>query len=267
MIFRLGLFDSGIGGFTVLRRVLERHGNIDCIYLGDTARVPYGEKRPSEIREIAKEITEWLCSQRVTAILVACNTTNSLAFDVVRDVSGLPVFGLIDSACGMITQTRVGILATPATTASNTYKSHIKSLNPGISVFQQSCPAFVPLIEDGIYKYDEIRRIATKYLTPLLDQNIEELILGCSHYPLIETLLKELIPKEIRLIDPAIGLAQQLDRYLGHSKHSEMRPYSMSNTKFCVTSDPSGFNQKAENYLGSFSEVQLVSLLPKACFS
>ena len=97
MDFRIGIFDSGVGGFSVLRRVVERHGDINCVYLGDTARVPYGEKSPSEIRVIAKEVVKWLCDQDVSTILVACNTTNSLALDIIRNGSDVPCFGLIDS--------------------------------------------------------------------------------------------------------------------------------------------------------------------------
>ncbi|WP_320667766.1 glutamate racemase [Prochlorococcus sp. MIT 1307] len=266
MIARLGLFDSGIGGFTVLNKVVERHGDVHCLYLGDTARVPYGEKQASEIRLIAKEIAHWFLCEDVSAILVACNTTNSLAFDVVQKVANIPIIGLINAAAELITESKVGVLATSATASSNAYKNQIEAFRPGTIVFEQACPAFVPLIEAGQMCSNSINRFAVEYLTPLLDAGVEVVVLGCSHYPLLQPFLQEIIPKHIRLVDPAIGLAQKLDRLLGTPKTTLQSPFSISNTRFCVTSNPIDFAAKAAHLLGVCPEVDLVSLRPKACF-
>ena len=149
MTIRLGLFDSGLGGLTVLRRVLERHGAVPMIYLGDTARVPYGSRSPSEIRSIAAEVVAWLRSQMVSTVVMACNTTNALARDVSEGQAGVPVVGLIGAAAAMVQESRVGVLATPATVASGAYRESIEALHPGTLVVQQACPDFVPLIEAG----------------------------------------------------------------------------------------------------------------------
>jgi len=263
---RLGLFDSGVGGLTVLRRVVERHGDVSCVYLGDTARVPYGEKKAAEIRSIAQQVVPWLLSQEVSAIIVACNTTNSLAFDVVQKIAGIPVLGLINAAAEMITESRVGVLATTATASSNAYRNQIEAFKPGTIVFEQACPGFVPLIEAGQLCSNSIQSLAGQYLRPLLDAQVEALILGCSHYPLLQPFLQEFIPKHVRLVDPAIGLAQKPDKLLGKPKTSMLYPFSISNTRFCVTSDPIGFSTRTERLLGNSPEVELVSLLPKACF-
>ncbi len=263
MSFRISLFDSGLGGFTVLKRVVERHGDVSCLYLGDTARAPYGEKKPLEIRLIAKEVLNWLINQDVSAILVACNTTNSLAFDVIQKFAGVPVLGLIDAAAEMITESRVGVLATSATASSNAYKNQIEAFRPGTIVFEQACPAFVPMIEKGHLFSDSIQRIAIEYLNPLFDAGIDVLILGCSHYPLLQPLLRELTPKHVRLVDPAVGLAQQLDKLLGKPTISMKNPFSLSNTRFCVTSDPMGFATRITPWLGNRPEVELVSLVSK----
>ncbi|MCP4974074.1 MAG: glutamate racemase, partial [Prochlorococcus sp.] len=143
---RLGLFDSGVGGLTVLKRVLERHGMVDSVYLGDTARVPYGERSRSEIRVIAKEVVQWLRDEQVTVVAMACNTTNALARDVAEHVAGMPVVGLIQAAADMLIEDRVGVLATPATAASGAYRLQIEHDRPGTVVVEQGCPAFVPLI-------------------------------------------------------------------------------------------------------------------------
>ena len=266
MNFRLGLFDSGVGGFSVLKRVVERHGDVSCVYLGDTARVPYGEKKTEEIRLIAEQVIPWLLSQDVSVIIVACNTTNSLALDVVQEIAGIPVLGLINAAAEMITESRVGVLATTATASSNAYRNQIEALRPGTIVFEQACPAFVPLIEAGQLCSNSIQSFAREYMTPLFEAQVEALILGCSHYPLLEPFLQELIPRNVRLVDPAIGLAQQLDKILGKPKLLLPSPFSISNTRFCVTSDPIGFATRTAPYIGNCPEVELISLLPKACF-
>ena len=267
MIARLGIFDSGVGGFTVLKKVIERHGNVSSLYLGDTARVPYGEKKTSEIRLIAQEIVHWFRVQDVSAILVACNTTNSLAFDIVQKMADLPVLGLINSAAEMITERRVGVLATSATVSSSSYKKHIEALRPGTKVFERACPAFVPLIETGQLCINSIQKFALEYLQPLLDARVEVIILGCSHYPLLMPVLQKFVPADIRIIDPAIGLAHQLDSLLGKPQFSFQHPVLFSNTRFCVTFDPIGFASRATTLIGNRPEVELTSLQPKACFS
>ncbi len=262
----LGIFDSGLGGFTVLSQVLARYGPVSCVYLADTARVPYGEKKSSEIRKIAKEVVQWLSDQNISAVLIACNTTNSLALDVVENVSRVPVFGLIEAAGRMVKENRVGVLATPATTASNAYRKMILSFRPGTQVFEQPCPEFVPLIEGGKLCRDELRICALKYLKPLLEAEVESIIYGCSHYPLLETILREILPEDVRLVDPAIGMASQLDGILGIPKCSVMTRDLLSNTRICVTSDPSGFASRAKALMGECPDIEVVSLTSQACF-
>ncbi len=262
----LGIFDSGVGGFTVLRRVLERHGQVPLVYLADTARVPYGNKHPNEIRSIASEVVQWLSDQDVSAVLVACNTTNSLALDVLENEAGVPVIGLIRSAAEMITEKRIGVLATPATVSSGAYRFQIESFSSNTFVFEQSCPDFVRLIEAGNLNSAELQFVAMKYLEPLLDAQVEAVVYGCSHYPLLEPLLKRLLPKEIRLVDPAIGLARSVDSLLGSPSLERDPSLSLASTRFCVTEDPSGFALKAAQWLGELPDIELISLQQKTCF-
>ena len=267
MIKSLGLFDSGVGGFTVLKSVLDLYPELSCVYLGDTARIPYGSRYPSEIREIAKELVQWLGQQDLSAVLVACNTTNSLALDLIENGLGIPVLGLIQSAVEMINdEKRIGVLATPSTVTSKAYTKALKRLNPNSFVLEQACPAFVPLIEMGRVSFDSIGKLAIDYLSPLLQAKVEAIVLGCSHYPLLAKILKELLPSNVRLIDPAIGLANKLENLLGPFEPSIESPRNYANTRFCVTSDPSGFALKASHWLGIRPEVELVSLHEKACF-
>ncbi len=261
---RLGLFDSGVGGLTVLQRVVQRHGDFPCLYLGDTARVPYGSRSESEIRFIAREISEWLLDQSISAILIACNTTNSLALDIIQTSIELPVYDLISGAAEMIEGTRIGVLATEATVNSHSYKKRIETAKPGTFVLEQSCPAFVPMIETGQLTYSVLNQIASKYLAPLIDAGVDEIVLGCSHYPLIQDLLIELLPENVRLVDPSVGLAMNLDDFLGEPS-SQKSLTQISNTRFCVTSDPIGFSAQLSNWLGINPEVELISLPSKAC--
>ncbi len=265
----LALFDSGVGGITVLRQLLGRHPEVSCLYLADCARLPYGNKSPFEIRVIAEEIVGWLKDQKVAAILMACNTTNSLAFDIVKNLAEVPVFGLIGAAAEMLQQKpieRVGVLSTPATAASGAYRKQIVCINPDISVLEVGCADFVPLIEAGLLDDQQIRQAAFKYLRPLIDQRVEAIVLGCTHYPLIIPVLREILPENVDLIDPAIGLAQNVDSLLGVAIHKAPQPISLENTKICVTSDPVGFSERAFKWLGMRPKVDLVSLRKEACF-
>lgn len=260
----LGFFDSGLGGLTVLRRVLERHGPVPCVYLGDTARVPYGNRPSDEIRRIAAEVVAWLKRQDVTNVVMACNTTNALAKDVAEGQAGAPVIGLIGAAAAMVQTRRVGVLATPATVASSAYRSSIEALHPGTLVIEQACPAFVPLIEAGEANSDDLRRAASAYLQPLLAASVDSIVLGCTHYPLLVPMLKQLLPASVQIIDPAMGVARQLDSVLGppRSKAIDTATLSLASCRFVVTADPDGFARNATPWLGQRPSVGLELLQP-----
>ena len=253
----LGMFDSGVGGLTVLRRVLERHGPIRCVYLGDTARVPYGNRPADEIRLIAAQVVAWLRSQQVSTVAMACNTTNALARDVAEGQAGVPVIGLIGAAAAMVKTRRVGVLATPATVNSSAYRASIEALHPGSVVVEQACPAFVPLIEAGDLHSDDLRRAAQAYLEPLIDASVESIVLGCTHYPLLGPLLRQLLPDSVQLIDPAIGVARQLDAVLGPPQSHHCERLNLEGCRFCVTADPDGFAARATPWLGERPVVSL----------
>ena len=257
---RLGFFDSGVGGLTVLRRVLERHGDVPCVYLGDTARVPYGSRTPADIRQIAAEVVAWLRDQQVTTMVMACNTTNALAKDVAEAVAAGPVIGLIEAASSMVRTSRVGVLATAATAASGVYRSCIEATRPGTLVVEQACPSFVPLIERGDFACTELREAAETYLAPLLEASVDSIVLGCTHYPLLEPLLRQLLPDSVQLIDPALGVARQLDAVLGQPKATPGSRLNMDLCRFCVTADPDGFATRATSWLGARPQVTLEQL-------
>ncbi len=269
MVGRIGLLDSGVGGLTVLRRVLEHHPDLPFVYLGDTARVPYGQRPPAEIRRIAAEVVSWLRHQNVGAVLMACNTTNALAFDVAEAEAGagLPVLGLIHSVAIRLRHQRVGVLATPATAASGAYGRALRAGNPDRVVVEVGCPAFVPLIEAGDFADPCLRAAAITYLEPLLEAQVHAIIMGCTHYPLLEELLRELLPAEVELVDPAMAAVDLLSERLGHRPAPKARccglhapPLPPEQGRFCVTGDPQAFAQAAAPWLGWEPEVEQVCL-------
>ncbi|MFO0119104.1 MAG: glutamate racemase, partial [Cyanobium sp.] len=192
MSLLVGLFDSGLGGLTVLRQVQALYPHTPCLYLGDTARVPYGQRSTQEIRAIAAEVVHWLRQQGVDVLLMACNTSNALALDVAVAEAGVPVLGLIDSVAAAIDSDRVGILATPATAASGAYRRAIHACRPSAQVREVGCPDFVPLIEAGHLEVPELREAAAGYLAPLLEDGVDTIVLGCTHDPLLRPLLASL---------------------------------------------------------------------------
>jgi glutamate racemase len=167
------------------------------------------------------------------------------------------VIGLIGAAAAMVQTSRVGVLATPATVASEAYRSSIEALHPGTLVVQQACPEFVPLIESGDLSSDALRRTAKEYLQPLLKASVESIVLGCTHYPLLEPVLRQLLPDSVQLIDPAVGVARQLDSVLGAPKPSVGEGLHLDDCRFCVTADPDGFATRATPWLGERPRVQL----------
>ena len=264
---RLGLFDSGVGGFTVLKKVVESCPDASFIYLADTARLPYGSKTKHEIIQIAEEISSWFMHQNIDAFLVACNTTNAIALDVFKNTLDVPVFDLIESAASTIKESRVGILATPSTVKTKAYTHAILNFKPTTFVIEQSCPEFVPMIEMDNINSNEITDIAIGYLQPLLMQKIESLILGCSHYPLIIPLLTKILPSNVKLIDPAEALSLKLKLFMDSKASNYSKKKNLVDSKFYVTSDPKNFSNRAKHWLNVFPEVNLVSLQKKGCVS
>ncbi|CAK6691044.1 glutamate racemase [Synechococcus sp. CBW1107] len=266
---RIGLLDSGLGGLTVLRRMLEHHPDLPFVYLGDTARVPYGHRSPNEIRRIAAEVVGWLREQQVDAVLMACNTTNALAFDIAEAEAGegVPVFGLIDCVASQLQCQRVGVLATPATASSGAYGRALRQADPSCHVIEIGCPAFVPLIEDGNFADPRLRAAAIAYLEPLLAERVEAIVLGCTHYPLLEELLRELLPPEVVLVDPAQAAVAQLGHRLGKSPVYQApccglhpREVPVERGRFCVTGDAEAFALAAAPWLGWQPQVEQVCL-------
>ncbi len=260
MKLKIGIFDSGIGGFTILNSLLRTRRDLDVFYLADTKRVPYGNKDFEQMRSIAKEICGWFVDKNLDALLVACNTTNSCALDILENYLGVPVFDLINSVSEIVTKENIGVLATPMTIKTSYYKKIIESKIKNVKVFQQACPEFVSEIEKTKQNQKKLNNLSNLYLKPLLKNDIEELILGCSHYPLIHNVIKNNMPSNIKIIDPSVALVKKFNNSFLISKNYSCTSISHENVKFFVTSKSEEFSKKVKYWLEINKEIRLVNL-------
>jgi len=214
----LGIFDSGIGGLTVVRELLRVMPDLSFIYLGDTARTPYGNKSSEVICEYALQDTELLLSEGAKAIVVACNTASSVAIPaLVKKYSNVPIFEVVSPAVAealRVTKTgRIGVIGTRATINSGIYKQLLMN-ERRVRVFSAAAPLLVPLVEEGWLKKPETKRILKQYLLPLKRAQIDTLILGCTHFPLLKNLIAAIMGKRVRLVDPAEAVAKEVQKYI-----------------------------------------------------
>ncbi len=253
----IGIFDSGLGGLTVVRALMQQLPAESLLYVGDTARVPYGSKSPDTVRRFATEIAVWLVEQGVKAIVVACNTATAHALEPLQDTQPVPVLGVIEpGARAAVRASRggaVGVIGTTGTIASGAYERALRALAPEIEVRAVACPLLVPLVEEGWTDHAATRLIVREYLVPLRQAPIDTLVLGCTHYPLLASLLSEEIGPAVRLIDSAeetareTGLLLRANGLLGTSgRHALGRPQH----RFIASDAPDRFLALGRRFLG-----------------
>jgi glutamate racemase len=259
----LGVFDSGIGGLTVVRALTRHLPHENIIYFGDTARVPYGPKSPQVVREYALQDTDVLLRHDVKLIVIACNTVSAVALDVVQKRANIPVVGVIlpgaDAAVRATTNKRIGIIGTVGTIFSNAYTNAIRQINSGLKVFGQPCPLFVPLAEEGWIDHKATELIAKEYLFPLTLEKIDTLVLGCTHYPLLRDVIGKVLRESVTLIDSGEATAIVVKNMLAElqlTNPSSLKP----NLQFYVSDLPHKFTEIGERFLGTnLGKVQRVS--------
>ncbi len=260
MKFKIGIFDSGIGGFTILNSLLKTRNDVEVFYLADTKRIPYGNKKFQEIRLIANEICTFFEDKDLDALLIACNTTNACALDILEKNLKAPCFDLINSVSEIVEKEIIGVLATKTTVKSSYYKNAISSKKKNLKIFQQECPEFVSEIEKEKLNYNKLNSLSDLYLGPLRNKNIEELILGCSHYPLIYDFLRKKIDSNIKIIDPSAALIKKFNESFAISKINRYESLSYENVKFFVTSEKEAFSKKVRFWFEINKEIRLVNL-------
>jgi glutamate racemase len=249
----IGVFDSGIGGLTVVRALHQRLPHENIVYFGDTARVPYGPKSPQVVREYAAQDTEFLLSHDVKMIVIACNTVSAVALDVVQKKSRIPVVGVIHpgavAALGATRGKRVGVIGTVATVNSGAYAHTLRQLDGTVAVFSQACPLFVPLAEEGWTDHQVTHMVAREYLFPLKLEKIDTLILGCTHYPVLQQAILGAVNGSVTLIDSGEAAALEVENLLERD-HLRNRNKQRANLKFFVSDLPAKFTEVGERFLG-----------------
>lgn len=260
----IGIFDSGVGGLTVLRELTKALPQEDTIYFGDTARVPYGTKSPDTVIRYSQEIASFLIKRDIKLLVVACNTASAVALPTLRRSLPIPVVGVIEpGAKRAVEVTRsgvVGVIGTSGTIRSSAYSRAIKRLNPDISVLAKPCPLFVPLAEEGWIDNDVTIMTARLYLEELREAQVDTLVLGCTHYPLLKKVIAEVMGPDVTLVDSAEETARTVATIL-QEKCMLRPPAELGNHHYYVTDVPAGFIRVGNRFLGGkLGDVYQVSL-------
>lgn len=250
----IGVFDSGMGGLTVVREIMSQLPNESIIYFGDTARVPYGPKSPDTVLRYSREITSYLRGEGIKALVVACNTATAHALPALREENDLPIVGVIEpgarAAAAATTTKHIGVIGTAGTVKSGAYEKEIRKLLPDARITAQACALFVPLVEEGWVDTEPTRAIARNYLAPLVTAEIDTLVLGCTHYPLMKTVIGNVVGREVRLIDSAYETAREAGELLRASGLENAMP-NRARYRFIASDAPETFLSLGQQFLGS----------------
>ena len=253
----IGVFDSGIGGLTVVKEIMRQLPHESIVYFGDTARVPYGPKSPDTVRRYSREIAGFLRDQDVKTIVVACNTATAHALPVLRDELSMPVIGVVEPGARAAVRAsgggHIGVIGTSGTVYSGAYEQAIRNLDPDVRITARACPLFVPLVEEGWIDHPVTRQVAQEYLAPLVAEHITALVLGCTHYPLLKSLLCRVLGSGVALIDSAAETAAETGRILREA-HLSAADDATPRYRFVASDDPLQFLQLGQRFLGNAIE-------------
>ncbi len=258
----IGVFDSGVGGLTVFREISRLLPHESLIYLGDSARVPYGTKSAETVIRYSREAAWHLLGEGIKMLVVACNTATAAALPTLREELPIPVVGVIDPgarAAAAVTRGRVGVIATEGTVRSGAYGKAIRGIQPEIQVFEAACPLFVSLAEEGWANTRVCREVAEVYLTPLLDEGIDTIVLGCTHYPILRPTIHHVVGERVTIVDSAETTALRVEEELHRDNLQRTRGAAVY--KFQVTDSADRFRRIAGEFLDrDLDHLELVSL-------
>jgi glutamate racemase len=260
----IGIFDSGIGGISVLRAIREQMPAESVIYFGDQGHIPYGPRPMEQIRNFSEAITNFLLEKNAKIIVVACNTASAAALKYLRekfsDVEFVGMEPAVKPAAEHTQTAKVGVLATPATFQGALYSSVVERFANGVELFQNTCPDLVQQIEQGHLDGEETRRILEDALLPMLEKNIDTVVLGCTHYPFVIPLIQQIVGDNVRVIDPAPAVAKQTGRLL-ETKGMRASSESKGEVNFYTSGNPAQLKSLLPKLLGEFGEVERIEWL------
>lgn len=260
---QIGVFDSGLGGLTAVRELMQILPGENLIYFGDTARVPYGTRSSETIRKFAAQDLRFLLEHDLKAVLVACGTVSSVALPELQRMTDVPVIGVVHptatAACHATKNGKIGILGTSATVKSGSYQSAIASIDPAISVTAQACPLFVPLVENGYLEGQITELAAMEYIRPLQEAGVDTVILGCTHYPLLKPVLSKLFGPGVALIDSGREAALELAEVL--RRREQLSSAAEGRRRYFVSDQVSNFSHIAGMFLNRNIDGQVEQIL------
>ena len=214
----IGIFDSGVGGLTVASQIMQRLKNEKIVYFGDTARVPYGSKTKETVTKFSKQDVRFLLSQNVKAIVVACNTASANSLEELKETFDVPIFGVVEpgaqEALRVTKNNKIGVIATSSTIKSNAFQEAIQERNANVNVFAKACPLFVPLAEEGLWDEEITNLTVKKYLYELVSKDVDTILMGCTHYPLLRGCIQKAVGSNVVLVEPAKEVSVALEEYL-----------------------------------------------------
>lgn len=249
----IGVFDSGIGGLTVLKEIIEQLPGEDVIYFGDTARIPYGTRSKETVIKYSFQCIKFLLSKDIKAIIIACNTASAIALDESRKSFDIPILGVIEpgarAAVSKTKNNKIGVIGTLGTITSESYQKNIRRMKPSSEVIGIACPLFVPIVEEGWADTDVAMITAEKYLMELKEHNIDSLVLGCTHYPILRYTIFKVMGQDVNLINPAYETAKETKDML-KEKGLICNKVDGGKYNFYVSDDPEKFRRIGGNILG-----------------
>ena len=257
----VGVFDSGVGGLTVVREIMRQIPNEKIIYFGDTARVPYGSKSKDTVTRFSRQIVNFLQTHNVKTIVVACNTASAYALEELEKEIDIPIIGVVKPGARVASEVtrngKIGVIATTATISSHIYNQYIEEINPEVTIYEKACPLFVPLVEEGLWVDPVTDEIARRYLTEMIDLDIDTLILGCTQYPLIRSTLGRVMGENVTLVNPAYETAIQLKALLQEKGLLNEQPPKLGENQYQFY--VSDMAEKFQNFANSIIKYGILS--------
>lgn len=248
----IGVFDSGVGGLTVVKEIMHQIPGETIIYFGDTARLPYGSKSKETIITYTRQIVRFLMGKDVKAIVVACNTASAFALETVKSEIDIPIIGVVKPGARVAAETtkngRIGVIGTEGTIRSGIYNEFLSETNPQVKVYGKACPLFVPLVEEGLIDDPVTKEMARRYISELLEYDIDTLVLGCTHYPLLRKTIRKIVGDQIEMVNPAYETAKYLKEVLT-SQALENDDILKTDHKFFVSDGAEKFRKFANSIL------------------
>lgn len=247
----IGVFDSGVGGLTVVKEIMNQIPGESIVYFGDTARVPYGSKSKATITGYTRQIVKFLQAQNVKAIVIACNTASAFALETVSAEIDIPMIGVIKPGAAMAARTtkngHIGVIGTEGTIQSRIYNEYLSATNPQVRVFGKACPLFVPLVEEGWIDDPVTYEVVNRYISELMPFDIDTLVMGCTHYPLLRNTIQKVVGDKVNLVNPALETAKSLKELL--KEQGILSEVGMPEHHFYVSDGAEKFRQFANSIL------------------